>query len=173
MACTTLDGTPQERLDAVARLAAAWARDPAVIALALRFDDDPARELLAWVQSLPYASDPEGYDVVCGPAQVMREGGDCEDRAALLAALYAARGWRARVAWQTDDSAPEDHVTVQLFDGSSGWFWADPTVPGARIGEEPHAAAARTGYRARLGLRTAGRVDDFGGMGTMYGGPPR
>lgn len=159
MACVKLAGSPEERIEQLARLTSRWARDPVVLhTIDLRTIHRSLVELLRLVQSLPYQSDTAGSDLVCDPADVFARGGDCEDRAALLAALLYASGYAVQLVWQADEAAPEDHVTVKVRLRDGSWAWADPTVPGAQIGEEPHAAAARTGYRARVGMRSAGAV---------------
>ena len=166
MDCIELTGSPSEKIAALGRIAERWTSDPAVRRLAQETAYQAPEVVLGLVQRLPYHNDRQREDTVCSPGDVLAKGGDCEDRAALFAALMRVRGATVRLVWLGDERAPEDHVTVELWDGSA-WLWADPTVPGARIGEEPHAAAARTGYGARVGAR------DAGSMGTMYGAPPR
>jgi hypothetical protein len=81
--------------------------------------------------------------------------GDCDDSARLLLAL--ARSVRIKAALVAffnrrdagGDIQPE-HATVMLHDGTA-WRWAEPSIRGARFGEEPRAAARRLGAnRAEL-----------------------
>lgn len=100
---------------------------------------------LTRAQRLPYAHDEAGaVDLVTADlATVEREGGDCEERAMYLVAHLVCAGIPARLAWIVQPPpAPLDHVSAQVrLDGR--WLWADPTVPGARIGERPERAAGR------------------------------
>lgn len=139
-------GDTASKTEALAALASRWSRLPSVQKLAT---GRSLALLLSTVQLLPYVPDASpGVDDVCDPAVILSRGGDCEDRAALFAALARAAGYRAELVWQSQE-ADQDHVTVRVWiDGA--WRWADPTVPGAAIGEEPHDAARRTGYSARL-----------------------
>lgn len=139
--CSTLSGNPTQRIAELARLAGEDSRTDYVRKVAAM---GPVELLLSTVQLLPYVPDPAGADVVCPPEQVMAEGGDCEDRARLFAALALAKGERPQIVWVEQPGAPQDHVSVQLL-RNGVWTWADPTVVGARIGEAPADAAARTG----------------------------
>lgn len=116
-------------------------------ALAYAAPEVRAAHWLARVQALPYVSDPVGpVDVVeTDVRRVLERGADCEERAALVAALVAADGIAARVVWLVQDGAPLDHVSALVDLG--GWRWADATIPGARVGEHPRDAARRLGYR--------------------------
>jgi transglutaminase-like putative cysteine protease len=116
-------------------------------------DLDAAACALAAAQAVPYVPDPPGewFQPV---AYTLAHGGDCEDLAALVVALARALGLPARVVWMEEDPRlPLNHVSAQIF-ARGVWLWAEATVPGARLGEEPHAAVARTG-RAVAGLSAA------------------
>lgn len=103
------------------------------------------------MQALPYVSDAVGpADVVeTDLRRVLAEGADCEERAALLAALCSADGIGALLAWLLQNGAPLDHVTVLVWVGGDVAVWADPTIPGALVGEHPRDAARRLGYKPR------------------------
>lgn len=148
MTCSPITGTPEQKVRELSDLAARWSQDPLVRSTAA---GRSLELLLSTVQLLPYRTDRHGADDVCDPATLFRDGGDCEDRAALFAALARVAGARVVIVWQPQQGVAEDHVTTKVFlDGA--WRWADPTVPGARIGEEPHDAVARLGAHAeRLG----------------------
>lgn len=144
--CVPLYGTTEAKTDALAALAARWSRSPLVRKLVA---GKPLALLLATVQHLPYVADSTpDVDEVCDPSVILSRGGDCEDRAALFAALAQAGGWRVRLVWQ-EQEGDQDHVTAEVWLGGA-WQWCDATVPGAQIGEEPHDAAERTGYMTRL-----------------------
>lgn len=100
---------------------------------------------LELAQAFPYEPDDAGaVDLVTVDRAVFEaEGGDCEERAMWLAAALAAAQIPTRLVWMQQQAA-QDHVTVQAWlDGR--WVWADPTVPGARLGEHPQDAADRVG----------------------------
>lgn len=147
-----LRGRPPERLAALARLAERWRGELAARGLAAPRGAGLVElvELdLRAAQALPYASDPPGpVDLVSlSLACVERDGGDCEERAAYLAARLTARVELARVdvdlGWIPQEWAPLDHVTVRVRLPGRAWQWADPTVAGARLGEHPWTAARR------------------------------
>jgi transglutaminase-like putative cysteine protease len=136
----------------LARLAERW--EPSVSWARWGTDRETAARLLARVQVLPYWHDPPGpVDLVCKTARcVLEQGGDCEDRSTLLAALYAEAGLSARLAWLTQPGAMEDHVSTQVrVDGV--WLWADSTVEGAELGEHPRDAYRRLGRVRRDPVR--------------------
>lgn len=120
---------------------------------------------MRYVQALPYEPDGAGsVDLVTVDLDdALRKGGDCEERACLVAAFCDANGVRAMLEWMAQDGAPLDHVTSLVWLGR--WVWADATVPGAELGEDPRAAARRLHYGSRVG------ADDATSMGTTYGAP--
>lgn len=71
--------------------------------------------------------------------------GDCEDLATAYAALMLALGVPSRVKWWDQPSAQLNHVSalVQLQPGGQ-WLPAETTIPGARLGEDPYQALARS-----------------------------
>jgi transglutaminase-like putative cysteine protease len=145
--------TTGERMAALGALAERGRRDPAVRARAATFAGDaPARAAaaLAFVQTRPFRADPPGGDTYQTAAYTLAHGGDCEDLCVLLAALLALAGVESRLVWLEQGGAPQAHVSVQVrFDGGA-WRWAEPSVPGAALGEDPYAAAIRTRLTARV-----------------------
>jgi len=145
-----VSGTPSERLESLARFVVEGARDGALVVPWRRGDlaEVAVARCLASVQALPYVPDPPGkpFDLVRPAVETQFVGGDCEDLAVLLCALYRRLGVRWGLVWidQGDWSAPLDHVTAEVFLRNQ-WFWTDPTVPGARVGEHPYDAVRRTG----------------------------
>ncbi len=96
--------------------------------------------------------------------------GDCDDSARLLLALARSVAVDARLALLVrppdarGDIQP-DHASVVMYDGTA-WRWAEPSIRGARFGEEPRAAARRTqATRAELGGVALGAVG-VGGVST-------
>lgn len=113
--------------------------------LGLGDDRAVASGALRIVQGLPYRADPPGSsDLVTAACETLTIGGDCEDLAALLVALWSAAGLGGRIVWLSQDGASQDHVSAQVW-VSGAWWWGEPTVPGARLGEYPYLAAARLG----------------------------
>ena len=139
--CSALSGSPQDRISQLSALAGDYAHTDYVRKVAAM---GSLELLLSTVQLLPYKPDPAGVDVVCPPERTMAEGGDCEDRALLFAAVAKAKGASVQIVWVEQSGAPQDHVSVKI-ERNGAWLWADPTVVGARIGEAPADAAARTG----------------------------
>ena len=118
-----------DRLALLRGLALEGARDSAVREVArVELGGAPwwAR-LLRRVQGLPGRRDPVDRDVYLPAAEVLRVGGDCADRCALLCALFvAARSWSSaarsdRCALRWDHCGPlsarcaYDHVRVRLY----------------------------------------------------------
>lgn len=92
---------------------------------------------------------PEAGEIFRPAAAVLTDGiGDCDDAAGTLGALLRVIG--VPVRWGVLGAGAELHV-CPLAALAGRWHWLEPTVPGARLGEHPYAAAARTGYtRAEL-----------------------
>lgn len=103
-----------------------------------------AQWALSLAQSKGYVPDPDDGRVeqFQPVAWTWTHGGDCEDLAALLRALAGYVGVLSRFALQPYEGQPIDHETAQVFVAHQ-WIWADASIPGARLGEEPGAAAAR------------------------------
>lgn len=113
-----------------------------------------AAALLDVVQRLPYYPDPPGAnDWIGDPRTVLRIGGDCEDLATLVVALWATAGLTARIQW-IGQEGDQDHVSAQVQIPGAGWIWGEPTIKGARFGEYPYDAARRL----RVGRGAEGRL---------------
>lgn len=161
------DLSPLARLNEALRDAWATVDAPVVVAIlapALRLVSSRARVvyLLARVQALPYRQDPGG-EWINTSAETATVGGDCEDKAALLAVLCVCAGVPARLLWAYQRRRVQDHVSCQVeLDGV--WLWAEPTLEGAELGESPWVAVERLAVE-RIDLaggasrvRSAGRV---------------
>jgi transglutaminase-like putative cysteine protease len=113
---------------------------------------DAARELLAATQRLPFRPDPPGPDGDAGEwmqpvVYTLRYGGDCEDLATALVVVAREIRIPAQDVWITQRRRALNHVTAVLWvDGA--WRWADPSIPGARLGESPYQALERLGPSA-------------------------
>lgn len=150
---------PASRVKALEQLADQGATLDQVKALAAGFTGDArlrAEQVLAAAQALGWHADPPGewFQPVLATLAV---GGDCEDLAAALVALARAAGLRARIAWLDQPEYPQNHVTAQIsFDpmsvpGSQAtWLWAEPSVDGAALGEDPYVAANARSALVRL-----------------------
>lgn len=161
-ACDTrvrvVDGSPRERILAFSAMAKSGADEWDVMRVArdvawgLRSDEARARALMEFVQRLPYWPDPPGTkDFIAQPCRVLVIGGDCEDLATLLVALWVASGLTGRLVWIVQEG-DQDHVAPEVYLPARGWLWGETTVRGARLGEYPKQAAARLGVqRSRRG----------------------
>lgn len=143
---------PQQRLDATIKRAWSDVSGREFLALLADVLDQPAglpRAVYALqrVQALPYRPDPPGFDDVQTASETARDGGDCEDLAALLVVLCVCARMAARLLWLYQPTRVRDHVTAQVqVDGA--WVWAEPTIRAA-WGENPYAAADRIGSAER------------------------
>ena len=149
---------PLSEVDRISRIrwlaerAAEDARSPLVRQLARALGRSATRRelarcaLVAVQRHTRFVRDPDEArrgDTFKRAARLLRDGvGDCDDSAPFLAALYTVLGFHARlVGWSVSAPFPE-HVGVQvLVDGR--WLDAEPTIPGALLGESPYAAADR------------------------------
>ena len=138
---------------------AEWAH-PTTQQLARRIggEGDPvtiARRLHHYVNNqVPYVEDPPGQERLMSPADFSarllrgeKVGGDCDDKALLLAALAKAMGIPASVAFfDTDKDGEIDHAIPVLFLNGRP-VYAEVTVPGKALGWEPP-----TGMKEALAL---------------------
>lgn len=178
------DESPEERLATAMRTAEAASRAPGVVALAGACGRAARRRAVAGVyaldlayldacmeavQSLPTIPDAPGVDGLREPEETIRDGGDCEDKSALLAALVLcgrellARAVAVGLVWVLQPGWPDDHFSAWVSSGDDapsrvtrvrvidqttepprGVWWAETTVRAAR-GESPRAAVRRIG----------------------------
>lgn len=93
------------------------------------------------VQRMGFVPDPDGREVFQDVLCTVLAGGDCEDLAAALVTLLEALGVPARLVW-FDQPGALNHVTaVANIDGRDEW--AEASIRGAVLGENPYAAATR------------------------------
>jgi hypothetical protein len=133
--------TPKERVRGLEAIAQDGSRDPSLILLAR--DLVLPERMLAWVQYRGYKRDPVPGDWWQGIGWTARNGGDCEDLAALFVALARAGGLRARVVWINQPGQPLNHVSAQLMGADGRWMWAETSIEDAKLGESPYQAAER------------------------------
>ncbi len=110
---------------------------------------DLARWCLALAQAAGYRPDPPG-EWYQAPWYTVEHGGDCEDLAVLVVALLRLSGIVARLVWIDQPEADLNHVSAEAWldaddDLRWDWRWTEPSVCGARLGEEPRDAVERTG----------------------------
>lgn len=123
-------------------------------------DEAVANALLTFLQNdVGYVDDPAG-EWYQGPMYTLERGGDCEDLAALFAALCQCVGVQSRIVWMDQPHAKLNHVTAQVLIPERGWQYAETTIASARVGQHPYEAARlhRTANRNdaaayRLGFR--------------------
>lgn len=144
--------TIAQRLDELGTTVERAQRDPlvreaAALARSLAGEDPTPRDLAAAAlrvaQRAGYQRDQPGewFQPV---AYTVAHGGDCEDLASLFAALGTLLGLDVELVWIEQPDRPLDHVAAQvLIDGV--WLWADASVCGARVGENPYDAMDRLG----------------------------
>lgn len=83
---------------------------------------------------------------------------NCDNLSILYSSMCLYAGVPASVVWINQPKSQLNHVsTVVFLDGN--WWWADPSIKGARIGETPYEAAKRTGNGAPLGMSPAGQIE--------------
>ena len=98
---------------------------------------------------VPFIDDPHGFEKMVSPAELSQQilthapgsvGGDCDDKAVLLAAMLRSVGIPASVAFlDTDNDGEIDHaMTVVILDGQS--VYAETTIKGAPFGWRPDAS---------------------------------
>lgn len=110
-----------------------------------------ASAILDYVQQLGYRLDDEG-EWWQGAVYTLRNGGDCEDLSVVTVAMMRCAGLDAALFWVTQRGAPLNHVTAAVrINGRD--LWADSSVRGAYLGENPLAAARRTQQSSHLGLQ--------------------
>jgi transglutaminase-like putative cysteine protease len=119
----------------------------------LNTETERAVAVLNYVQNLGYIPDPPGEWYQSGLYTIASRGkaGDCEDLAVLTVALLRLLGIDAWVWWLFQPGAALNHVTARAnVDGKTQW--AESSVRGAMLGENPYRAAARTGQQANVGI---------------------
>lgn len=143
---TRVTGSPSERLEVFGELVRDLVVDPTVRETAARIRRQSGRDgelaaALAHVQSFPTRPDPPGGgNTVCDARSTELLGGRCVVRSIYLAGLYGVWGYPVELVWLPQPRWPLDHVTVRVL-CQGAWWWADPTIPGARLGEHPWDAA--------------------------------
>jgi hypothetical protein len=146
-------GSPEVGL--LARRAADVARELARVAPVRTgqwYDRLRALQALREVQRLPYVPERSGTDCYQSVAYTATHGGECKALTTLLVAVLRRLGLAARVEWIMQPGKALNHVTAQVWlDGA--WFWADPSIRGAMLGESPYEALDRTGAYHVVGGR--------------------
>jgi hypothetical protein len=103
-----------------------------------------AEAALATVQGLPYYPEAKDQQWFKPIAWTVGRGGSCGPLSAVLYGLCKRLGLDAQVVWITQAGRALNHLSVLVMvDGA--WQWADPSVRGARLGEDPYAAIERLG----------------------------
>jgi len=140
-----------------------------------------ALEALRAAQSLPYVHDPTNEEWIQTANFTLTgnsgnpHGGDCKDLTIVLVAVERLLGLQAEPYWITQNGQTINHVTSRVkLDGK--WFWADPSIRGAMLGESPYEAEARLqtgvtgGLKSAAGIAPAGKGGGGGGGGKGFGG---
>lgn len=130
-----------------------------------------AETIYTWVlQNIRFAKDPVTKEALYPPSELLKiRSGDCDDISMLLAALYLAVGYPARlVTIAANPSAPDDFshvfVEVELPPGSNHWISADAARPGAQFASPPPMY-----YRKRIWSLVDDSYQDLSGMTRIRG----
>lgn len=167
-AAATIQATATARC---AALGTAAGRD-ATLAKALRVQNGCSRilasEAFRYAQSVPYVPNLNGRDCYQPASWTLVHGGECKALSVLFIALCCVVGLEAEPYWITQTGASLNHVFARVWiDGV--WFWADPSLRQAQLGESPYEVLERTGSGHHvLGLAPAGRS---AGIGSARGAP--
>lgn len=94
------------------------------------------------VHNFPYVPHPEGIEQFQPVSWTLQYGGNCEDLSCLYAVLARNVGLPCRLVWINQPKAKLNHVAPQVFIYGD-WYWAESSINGAMMGEDPYVAAAR------------------------------
>lgn len=137
------------------RLITEGARDPIVrqaVISVLRSsrvgDHNVDAQALAWfayVRAILFVNDPDGTEWLQSARVTLQHGGgDCDDRAILMAAGLKSIGIPVRlvvVALDPNRGGTFSHVYVEAMLPARGWIAADPTYQSNTLGMEPPSAS--------------------------------
>jgi len=101
-----------------------------------------AETTLHAVHNFPYVSHPDGIEQFQPISWTLRYGGNCEDLSCLYAVLARNVGVPCRLVWINQPNARLNHVAPQVF-LYGDWYWAESSIRGAMMGEDPYVAASR------------------------------
>ena len=145
------NATPLERTAAIERAVsdASTARAIAPIVARIRSTSTGSRAkaaaALAFVHGVRFVDEGMSRDVYQTPAETLdANAGDCEDLVALFVAIARAVGVHAWPEFVPQPEIPWDHFAAVVRVEQRN-LWAEPSVPGAMLGEAPQVAAARLG----------------------------
>jgi hypothetical protein len=129
-----------------------------------------AKAIFEWVRShVRYQKDPVGIETVQSPVVTLRlRAGDCDDHAALVAALASAVGIpsRFRVVGATVNNLM--HIVPELFAGGR-WWWAD-TTERFPFGVRPGRFPVERVYSLRGEVNMLGQSDTLPITGDQFKG---
>lgn len=102
------------------------------------------QQALYEVQKLPHVPDPEGQDCYRTAEETALYGAECKGKNILFSAIMIRLGIVAEPVWIMQEGMPLNHVaSVVMLEGTP--YWADASIPGARLGETPYEALERSG----------------------------
>lgn len=115
------------------------------------------QQALDEVQHLPYVPDPEGQDCYKTADDTAAYGAECKGKNILFSALMIRLGITAEPVWIMQEGMPLNHVaSVVMVQGNP--YWADASIPGARVGESPYEALERVGAYHIIGGKPSSKV---------------
>lgn len=130
-----------------------------------------AETIYTWVlQNIRFAKDPVTKEALYPPTELLKiRSGDCDDISMLLAALYLAVGYPARlVTIAANPETPQEFshvfVEVELPPGSNNWIAADAARPGSQFAVPPPMY-----YRKRIWSLIDDSFQDLAGMTRLRG----
>jgi len=133
------------------------------------FERIVALEALRLAHSVPYVAGPPGDDEFAPASWTLEHGGDCDRLGSMLAGLVCLCGLLSRVDWLTQPQQSLDHVAVEIA-LDKRWYWAEPSVRGAVLGETPYEAVARQGAWHVVGQGPGPRPDGVGARAFAWSG---
>lgn len=141
------DGIQREAVRKIARLAQTRAM---LAAGGVRSDPLLAIEVLRAVQSIPYVDPGNELECLQRTDYTIAHGGECKALAGVLVAVARSIGLDATPVWITQTGLPMNHVT-SVIEINGKPEWADASVRGAALGEDPWSAVTRLGAQHVIG----------------------
>ena len=109
-----------------------------------------AIEVLRAAQSIPYVDPSHNQECLQRTDYTVANGGECKALAGVLVAVARLAGLEADPVWVTQTGLAMNHVTSVIYVNGKP-EWADASVRGAALGEDPWSAVSRLGAQHIVG----------------------